>query len=119
MEACTVQDYTLVKYLYDQGLYKPPWLWSILEIVRGSHHSNDQKLIIGLFQFYPSPQTVPNNCELCNDRVMEAIRKYNRTLDLSYLNDIDCPCQEEWRECLLEKSVPFHERLVPVIEMAS
>lgn len=119
LESCTVQDYTLVKYLYEQGLYTPPWLWSILEVVKGSHHSKDQKLIVGLFQFYPSPQTVPNNCEICNERVMEAIQKYNRTLDLNCLNNLDCTCKEEWKESLMETPVPFHERLEPVIKLVS
>jgi len=119
LEACTVQDYTLVKFLYDLGLYTPPWLWSVLEVVKGSCPSKDQKLIVGLFQFYPSPKTVPNNCEICNERIMKSIQKYNRTLDISLLDDIDCICKEEWREILQENPKPFHERLEPVIEFVS
>lgn len=119
LESCTVQDYTLVKYLYDQGEYKPPWLWSILEVIKGSNNPKNQRLIVGLFQFYPSPQTVPFNCKLCSERIMEAIKNYNRTLNLDYLNVLDCECKELWKESLAEEPLPFHERLEPVMKLVS
>ncbi len=109
LEACTIQDYTLIKYFYDQGLYSTPWLWSIIDVVK--RIKTPGKLLIGLFQFYPSPKTVPHNCSQCNERVMESIIQYNRTLDINGIDGIACQCKKEWRRELKEKPLPFEKRL--------
>ena len=115
LEACTIQDYTLMKYLYEQGLYSTPWLWSIIEIVKNV--KTPGKLIVGLFKFFPSPSKFPNNCDRCNEKVMEAIIQYNRTLDTKIFNGITCECKKEWRKILREKPMPFEERLRPIPEL--
>jgi archaeosine synthase beta-subunit len=109
LEACTIQDYTLMKMLYDSQLYDTPWLWSIIEVIKRSNPLG--KLIIGLFKFYPSPTMVPHNCDRCNTIVMEAIIKYNRTLDARELENIDCQCKREWRNILNRRSEPFEKGL--------
>jgi radical SAM enzyme (TIGR01210 family) len=115
LEACTIQDYTLTKYLYDRGLYSTPWLWSIVEVVK--RVKTPGKLIVGLFQFYPSPDTVPHNCDQCNEGVMETIRQYNRTLDLKAFDGLTCKCKKKWRTILKEKPLPFEKRLEPIPEL--
>lgn len=115
LEACTIQDYTFMKYLYERGLYSPPWLWSIIEVVKGIKAPG--KLIVGLFKFFPSPSKVPNNCDRCNEKVMEAIVQYNRTLDTKVFNGIRCECKKEWKKILGEKPIPFEERLKPIPEL--
>ena len=109
LEACTVQDYTLVKYLSDRKQYRPAWLWSIIEVIRRTSHMG--KIIIGLFQFYPSPTNVPCNCPKCNHKVMDAMKAYNRTLDIGVFDDIDCECRKEWEKMLAEQTKSFEERL--------
>lgn len=115
LEACTIQDYTFMKYLYERGLYSTPWLWSIIEVVK--RVKTPGKLIVGLFKFFPSPSKVPNNCDRCNEKVMEAIVQYNRTLDLKAFRGITCECKKEWRKILEEKPLPFEERLKPIPEI--
>jgi radical SAM enzyme (TIGR01210 family) len=112
LEASTIQEYTLMSYFYKHGLYTTPWLWSIVEIVK--RVKTPGKLIIGLFKFFPSPSAVPNNCELCNDKVMNAIIQYNRTLDRSVFDGLDCECKSEWEKTLEEAPQPFEERLKPI-----
>jgi radical SAM enzyme (TIGR01210 family) len=112
LEACTIQDYTFMKYLYERGLYSPPWLWSIIEVVKGVKVPG--KLIVGLFKFFPSPSKVPNNCDRCNEEVMQAIAQYNRTLDPKAFDGLTCECKKEWRKSLREKPIPFEERLKPI-----
>jgi hypothetical protein len=115
LEACTIQDYTFMKYLYEQGLYSLPWLWSIIEVVKNI--KTPGKLIVGLFKFFPSPSKVPNNCYRCNEKVMGAIVQYNRTLDTKAFNGVTCKCKKEWRNILREKPIPFAERLRPIPEV--
>jgi radical SAM enzyme (TIGR01210 family) len=112
LEACTIQDFTLMKYCYERGLYSPPWLWSIIEVVKKV--KTPGKLIVGLFKFFPSPSAVPNNCEQCNEKVMERIMQYNRTLDPKTFEGLVCDCKNEWKELLKEKPAAFEKRLEPI-----
>ncbi len=111
LEACTIQDYTLVQYLKEYGLYTTPWMWSIIEVVKRASRPRNKKLIVGLFQFYPSPCVIPYNCPQCSEKVMDAIRQYNSTLDVAVFDGLSCHCQEEWRNILTQKSEPFEKRL--------
>ncbi len=109
LETCTIQDYTLVKYLSDRNAYKTSWLWSIVEVVKRTAHLG--KVIVGMFQFYPSPVKVPYNCEKCSDRVLAAIKKYNETLDVTVLDNLDCECKAEWKKEYESEAIPFPKRL--------
>lgn len=119
LEACTVQDFTLTKLLYEQDLYTPPWLWSIVEAIKLSNRAitlnKHQQLIVGLFQFYPSPGNIPYNCPKCSDTIVEALRRYNRTLDPTIFDSLDCTCKREWEKVLNEKSQPFEKRMETLI----
>jgi radical SAM enzyme (TIGR01210 family) len=112
LEAATIQDFTLMSYFYERGLYSPPWLWSILEVIKRAR--KQEKLIIGLFKFFPSPRVVPNNCNRCNKKVMAKIIEYNRTLDPKVFNGLTCACKEQWRGRLKEKPLAFSKRLEPL-----
>jgi radical SAM enzyme (TIGR01210 family) len=110
LEACTVQDYTLVRCLYDTGQFKPPWLWSILEVVKRCYRPG-RRLVVGMFRFFPSPQVVPFNCHQCSGAVMEALDHYNRTLDVAPFADLCCPCREKWQTQLTEPLPPLSQRI--------
>ncbi len=109
LEGCTVQDHTLVKYLYDMGMYNTPKLWSIIEVIKRVKAKG--QLVIGMFQFYPSPATVPNNCEQCNKEIMNKIKLYNQTLDREIFNSLSCGCKEEWKKLLVNQTIPFNMRI--------
>jgi radical SAM enzyme (TIGR01210 family) len=109
LEAGTIQDFTLAQYLHSEKLYTTPWLWSILEVVKQCGSFN--RLIIGMFQFYPSPTSVPYNCDRCSQEVMNAISQYNHNLDTSIFNGLDCQCREKWQKILNEPALPFETRL--------
>ncbi|MCP4156342.1 MAG: archaeosine biosynthesis radical SAM protein RaSEA [bacterium] len=109
IEACTIQDFTLVKYLHKAGLYQPPRLWSIIEVVK--RVKNPGKLIIGMFQFFPFPTEVPFNCKKCSHDALEAIKRYNRTLDVTVFDHLDCQCKAQWQKELEKEYPPLKERL--------
>ena len=115
LEAMTVQKYTLVEWLYNNNLYQMPWLWSIVEVIKRTAHLG--RVIIGLFKFYPSPDSVPNNCHLCNNKVMDAIIEYNKTLRPDVFNQLHCKCKEDWKE-VLEKSSDYYKNLRDSISVA-
>ena len=98
LEAMTVQKYTLIEYLHNNNLYEMPWLWSIIEVIKRTSHLG--KVYVGLFKFFPSPDSVPNNCGLCNHETMDAIVEYNRTMKPEVFDRIQCRCIGEWKKSL-------------------
>ena len=98
LEAMTVQKYTLIEYLYNNNLYEMPWLWSIIEVIKRTSHLG--KVCVGLFKFFPTPDSVPNNCSSCNHKTMDAIVEYNRTMKPEVFDRLQCQCIGEWKESL-------------------
>ncbi len=110
LEGCTYQKYTLTEYLVDHELYQLPKLWSILDVVKRTHHLG--KLVTGLFQFYPSPEHVPYNCDRCSNQVLDAIKEYNRTMRVETFEGLDCGCKRDWEYELHHANGTFQDRLV-------
>ncbi len=115
LEGCTVQDHTLIKYLYEQEMYNPPKLWSIIEVIK--RVQAEGQLIIGMFQFFPSPDTVPHNCNLCNEDILEKMKQYNRILDKTIFDSISCKCKSDWKSLLEEPGLPFNDRVENFTEL--
>ena len=109
IEACTNQRYTLTEYLLESRLFRLAKLWSIVEVVKKTHHLGN--LLVGLFQFFPKPENVPYNCRRCSNRVLSALREYNRTLRIEALEGLDCGCKADWEEELRVNQGTFEHRL--------
>ena len=74
--------------------------------------ANLGKVIVGMFQFYPSSNKVPFNCEKCSDEVLENLIEYNRTLDIKSFKYNLCKCKDEWKEVLNRKEGTLEDRVV-------
>lgn len=103
LEMATVEENTLVSDLWAHGLYTPPRLWSVLEIVRRSRALG---LTTPLFVSPPN-YTVPSlahtaNCPQCTPRVVAAIEEYDRRFDPSSFDALECACREAWAAELVE-----------------
>jgi len=90
-----VQEGTLLAKLYSESRYRPPWLWSIIEVVSRTIHLGP--LRIGSFEDTPPPIAIPHNCGKCDNEVMRAIKRYNLTHDLDVFKNLDCECKKEWK----------------------
>jgi len=96
-----IQKGTLVEYLWRRREYRPPWLWSVVEIlekvnagvdvpvlshptaagkIRGSHNSG--------------------KCGKCDNRVYAGIKDFSITQEPKFLRGLDCRCKETWRNVL-------------------
>lgn len=110
LEPCTLQAYTLAEYLAACGLYRPPWLWTVVDVLRRT--AGLGKTVVGMFQFYPAPTLVPHNCTTCNERVLEQLRRYNRTLDVAAFDGSTCACRSDWTAELTRAAPPFEDRVI-------
>jgi radical SAM enzyme (TIGR01210 family) len=89
-----IQNYTLVNLLWKRGKYRPPWLWTILEILKETHR-------LGTVVSYPTAggkRKGAHNCGECDLRVLKAIENFSMTQNPEYLEVEDCECRKEWEE---------------------
>ena len=90
LEICNVQRGSPLESLYDMGLYKPPRLWSVLDVLS---RFEGKKVFVGGINDYPPPKAEASNCEFCTENVKRELIRYNSTLDLSPLMELDCECR--------------------------
>ena len=98
LEAAFVQEGTVMEKLFNLGKYRPPWLWSVIEVVKKTYHLGF--VHVGRFNDEPAPIAVPSNCPLCTDRVSAAIQRYRENHSLKELESLSCECQKEWKKIL-------------------
>lgn len=99
LNLCNVQRGTYVERLWERGEYRPPWLWSAVEVLR-----NVEGPII-CDPVGAGTRHGPHNCGKCDASIAEAIRKHALTQDPGEFDDLDCECKRSWRKVLeLEES---------------
>ena len=113
LEAAFVQEGTVMHKHFLEGCFRPPWLWSIIEVVRSCAHLGP--VFIGGFEDEPPPIAVPMNCGLCDPAVTKTFAKYNVTLDIRLLCNTHCSCKEEWEREILKEYPPLKQRIRPEV----
>ncbi len=86
-----IQNRTLVDYLWKRGMYRPPWLWTLLEVLKTPTKS----------RLMSSPTAGggnrgAHNCGECDREIIERIAEFSVSQDRTLL-DADCPCKKNWR----------------------
>ncbi len=93
-----VQKGTVVERLWKSKLYRPPWLWSVVEVLRTS------LMIVEGVDVISDPVAAgkrrgAHNCGKCDDAVAREIRKASLTQKPNF--KARCGCIEKWR-CAVE-----------------
>ncbi|MFX0162353.1 MAG: archaeosine biosynthesis radical SAM protein RaSEA [Candidatus Hodarchaeota archaeon] len=97
---CNVQSGTLVEKLWKNKSYRPPWLWSIIEVLKKSFNtikSEVDRIICD--PVAGGKSRGPHNCGKCDKKVLQAIRKTSLNQDPELLNVV-CDCYEVWKTFL-------------------
>ena len=94
-----IQSHTLVNRLWKRGEYRPPWLWSVVEVIKATKPEiGDVRLVS-----WPTAgglQRGAHNCGKCDKEVLRAIESFSLTQDLSVFEGLGCSCEGEWRDIL-------------------
>lgn len=94
-----VQRDTLVERLWRRGDYRPPYWWSLAEVLRSGVELTDVRILSA-----PSGAGTPrgiHNCGECDDKFIEEVRRFSFERDPTAISSISCDCREEW-EALLQ-----------------
>ncbi len=108
MNPTNVQRYTLVDELFYHGGYRPPWLWSVVEILR---ETADADAIVVSDPVGHGSERGPHNCGECDDRVHNAIKDFSLRQDPDVFEQVDCECRATW-ELVMERETGYNMPLV-------
>ncbi|RLF41094.1 MAG: TIGR01210 family radical SAM protein [Thermoplasmata archaeon] len=89
---------TVVEYLWKRKLYSPPWLWSVVEVLKKTAAFYD-----GLLKCDVVAGGRPrgsHNCGVCDKEFLQAIREFSLTQDVGVFKGLACACREEWLDVL-------------------
>jgi archaeosine synthase beta-subunit len=96
---CNVQKGTLVEALWEKGQYRPPWLWSIVEILQRAKAAHPDLPLMS-DPVGAGSKRGPHNCKICSFDLADSIRAFSLTQNIEDLNKIDCECKELWKKVL-------------------
>jgi len=95
-----IQRGTFVESLYKEGNYRPPWLWSVVEVLLSLR---DIGIPVVSLVTAAGKRRGAHNGHTCDRRFSDAIRKYSETLDFGILESLSCTCKELWKTFLREE----------------
>jgi archaeosine synthase beta-subunit len=94
LEPCFVAPQTPLYHAFEQGRYRPPWLWSVAEVL--ARVAPLGRVLVGLSDEGMNASQTPHNCEHCTGRFRQALAAFNRTQDAAGLSAIACECHKHW-----------------------
>jgi radical SAM enzyme (TIGR01210 family) len=91
-----IQSGTVVEWLYRRGRYRPPWLWSLVEVLAEGAKARGPSRLVSFPTAGGLPRG-PHNCGQCDARVLAALEAASLDQAFGSLGDLRCRCQDEWR----------------------
>ncbi len=91
-----VQRNTLVDHLWARGEYRPPWLWSVAEVLR---RCRGLKAHVKAHPTAGGMRRGAHNCGACDASFLSAIEDASLGLE-DRLDGLACACRAEWEDTL-------------------
>ena len=97
---------------FNAGQFRPPWLWSIIEIIKAAKE-NSWPLSVGGFEDTPPPVATPNNCPSCDEHILQQIENHRLTNNTQQISSLTCQCKEQWQTQVdnSEVSIKTHNKV--------
>ena len=93
MNPCNVQRHTMVEDIYHGDGYRPPWLWSVAEVLEDTA---EEDIIVVSDPVGHGSDRGPHNCGECDDRVKRAIKDFDLRQDPSVFEQVSCDCERTY-----------------------
>ena len=115
---CFVKPFTVVECLYEDGLYEPPLLWGLVDILMHLHPNEHRRLNFSwlLFKDHPGAMRGAERGHDADTEVWLADRlmRYAATWDPNILSELAqrrSPCRKVWDRRMADTPPPLRERL--------
>ena len=102
-----VQSDTLVEQLWKQGRYRPPWLWSVVEVLKYAKKISGDSVNIVCDPVAAGKTRGTHNCGECDTKIVAAIRKFSIEQNPAVFEDLTCDCRKLWRHVLEHEDVSY------------
>ncbi len=93
-----VQRGTLVEALWRRGEYRPPWLWSVVEILKRT--AGKVEVPVLCHPTAAGKARGAHNCGDCDGEIAKAIVEFSVTQDRKHLEGFECGCRDMWQDVL-------------------
>jgi hypothetical protein len=91
----TIHKGTLMELLWKQGSYQPPWIWSVIEIIKRVRSSVKIPVIMDTSAF--GTRRGPYNCKKCNSKLKSMIIRSNLEQSIpKEFEEFECDCKAKW-----------------------
>lgn len=101
-----IQKNTVVNYFWRKNMYRPPWLFSIVEILKNAKKTTDNVLVKCDIVAGGTPRGA-HNCKKCDNNFLKAISRFSLTQHIEEFEDLDCNCREKWLDQLDMENLGF------------
>lgn len=91
-----IQNGTVVEWLYHRRRYRPPWLWSLSEVMQRSAAVRGTSRLV-TFPTAGGLARGPHNCGECDREFLRALEEASLTQRFDGLAGLACPCGDRWR----------------------
>lgn len=88
----TIHRGTLIELFWRKGSYRPPWIWSVVEIINITRKNLSIPAFMDTSGF--GSRRGPYNCKKCNKDLKHNIIDSN--IKQVPIKNYDCPCKNEW-----------------------
>lgn len=119
-----IKPHTMLKYIYDKGLYQPISLWLLIILLDDLPPQVLSKIIIAWYgnrdEPYPNdiPTILPQTCNKCRDSLLSFGRQFLNTnqykerkkLISDLINNTSCNCYMVTKRRLYEETVDFEKK---------
>ncbi|MFW9844785.1 MAG: archaeosine biosynthesis radical SAM protein RaSEA [Candidatus Thorarchaeota archaeon] len=100
-----IQSKTLVESLWQKQRYRPPWLWTVVDVLRYGHEVSKGTARIVCDPAAAGKKRGTHNCGKCDKSVISAIRQFSLKQDIHTLDGLQCECKNLWNYTLIHEDV--------------
>ncbi|MCL2712096.1 MAG: archaeosine biosynthesis radical SAM protein RaSEA [Methanomassiliicoccaceae archaeon] len=93
-----VQKFTFVERMWKKGEYRPPWIWSLIEVLKRSSAVTKARLMSS-----PSgggTQRGVHNCGGCDIGALNAVERFSFSQNIKDLDVHSCDCRRTWTDAM-------------------
>ncbi len=101
-----IQRNTVVNYLWRKNMYRPPWLFSIIEILKQSKKIT-KNVLLKCDIIAGGTLRGAHNCKECDNKFLRAVSRFSLTQDIKEFENLDCSCREKWLDQLDMENLGF------------
>jgi radical SAM enzyme (TIGR01210 family) len=99
-----IQSGTDVEKLYKKRLYRPPWLWSLIEVMKRGYENTDGSVHLMSSPTAGGKKRGAHNCGICDEVVLRAIDEFSISNNIDIITGLSHDCMKKWKEYLVQST---------------